>query len=158
MPCKKAMFGKCGKNVYIGRGGSFAFKNIDLGNHVAIGERARFLSSQARVIIGDNVMFGPNVTVITGDHRTDIKDKAMIDVEVYAKNVQDDQNVIFEGDNWIGANATILKDVTVGKGAVVATCAVVTHNVKPYSIVEGNPARVIKMRFGENEASADCNI
>ena len=42
-------------------------------------------------------------------------------------------------------------DVTVGKGAVVAACAVVTKSVPPYAIVGGNPAKVIKYRFTENQ-------
>lgn len=59
--------------------------------------------------------------------------------------------MIFAGDNWIGANSTILKGVTVGEGAVVAAGALVNKNVPPYAIVGGVPARVIKMRFTEDE-------
>ncbi|MEF7616504.1 CatB-related O-acetyltransferase [Aquincola sp. MAHUQ-54] len=56
---------------------------------------------------------------------------------------------IIEDDVWIGHGAIILPAVNkVGRGAVVAAGAVVTKNVPPYSIVAGNPARVIRMRFG----------
>jgi serine acetyltransferase len=50
-------------------------------------------------------------------------------------------------DVWIGYNATILGNLTIGNGAVVGSMAVVTKDVEPYSIVVGNPARVVKMRF-----------
>lgn len=50
-------------------------------------------------------------------------------------------------DVWIGANATILRGVSIGDGAIVAAGAVVTADVPPYAVVGGVPARVIKMRF-----------
>ena len=51
--------------------------------------------------------------------------------------------VRIEDDVWIGFNAVVLKGVTVGRGTIVAACAVVTHDVEPYSIVVGNPARKV---------------
>ena len=59
--------------------------------------------------------------------------------------------MIFEGDNWIGMNATILKGVTIGRGCIVAAGAVVCKSTPPYSIVGGVPARVMKMRFSPEE-------
>lgn len=47
-------------------------------------------------------------------------------------------------DSWIGMNAVILKGVTIGEGAIVAACAVVTKDVSPYTVVAGNPAVVVK--------------
>ena len=107
------------------------------------------LSTKAKIIIGDHVMFGPQVSVITGNHITDIPGKYMTSFTESDKRPCDDQNVIFEGDNWIGANSTILKGVTVGYGAVVAAGAVVNKDVPPFSYVGGVPAKVIKMRFDE---------
>lgn len=54
---------------------------------------------------------------------------------------------IIENDVWIGINASIMPGVTIGTGAVVAACAVVTKDVPPYAIVGGNPAKIIKYRF-----------
>jgi acetyltransferase-like isoleucine patch superfamily enzyme len=51
--------------------------------------------------------------------------------------------VVIEDDVWIGFNAAVLKGVTIGKGAVVGACAVVLHDVAPYTIVGGNPAHKI---------------
>ena len=148
-PIKKSMFSQCGKHVVIGRKGQFTYENIVVGNNVFIGQYANFMSTNAKIVIGDHVMFGPHVFVITGDHRIDIKGKYMDEVTEAEKRPSDDQDVIFEGDNWIGANACILKGVTVGMGAVVAAGSVVTKDVPAYSIVGGAPARLIKMRFGE---------
>jgi acetyltransferase-like isoleucine patch superfamily enzyme len=52
-------------------------------------------------------------------------------------------------DVWIGANSIILDDVTIGDGAIIAANSVVTHDVPPYAIVGGSPAKVIKFRFSE---------
>jgi acetyltransferase-like isoleucine patch superfamily enzyme len=60
-------------------------------------------------------------------------------------------DVIIGHDVWIGANAVILSGVHIGNGAVIGTAAVVTHNVPPYTIVAGNPARIIRTRFKEEE-------
>lgn len=123
-----------------------SWKNITVGNRVFIGRECEFLCTRAEIIIGNDVMFGPRVMVITGNHRTDILAKPMTAISDSDKRPEDDQEVIFEGDNWIGANATILKGVTVGKGAVIAAGAVVTKDVPPMAIVGGNPAKVIKQR------------
>ena len=64
---------------------------------------------------------------------------------------ENDQPVTLCGDNWIGANVTILKGVTIGEGAVVAAGSLVIRDVPPYAIVGGVPAKVIKFRFTEDE-------
>lgn len=151
-PIKKGALGACGKNVVLGRrlkmSGS---KNVFVGNNVSIGEDARFMCTRAKIKFGDNIMFGPNVTCITGGHRTDMPGRYMISITDKEKRPEDDRDIVFEGDNWIGANATILRGVTIGEGAVVAAGAVVTKNVPPYSIVGGVPAKVIKLRFTDEE-------
>ncbi len=58
-------------------------------------------------------------------------------------------NVVIGNDVWIGSHVTILSGVTIGDGAVVGAYSVVARNVPPYSIVVGNPARVIRYRFDE---------
>lgn len=58
-------------------------------------------------------------------------------------------NVSIGSDVWIGTEAIISSGVTVGHGAVIGARAVVTHDVAPYAVVAGNPARVVKLRFDE---------
>lgn len=109
------------------------------------------MTTLAKVKIGNNVMFGPNVTILSGNHRINYLGKCMTEVHDCDKEGIEDKDIILEDDNWIGANATILKGVIIGKGAVVAACALVTKDVPAYSIVGGIPAKVIKMRFSREE-------
>jgi acetyltransferase-like isoleucine patch superfamily enzyme len=66
--------------------------------------------------------------------------------------------IVLGNDVWIGARATIMSGVTIGDGAVVAACSVVTKDVPPYAIVAGNPARFIKYRFSEDTIAAMLKI
>lgn len=150
-PINRSMLECHGKNVHFGKGVQGNLENVSCGNNVSFGGDNLFLSSKAKVRIGDNVMFGPGVTVVTGDHRIDVIGKPMIAITDADKLPENDQNVVIEGDNWIGANAIILKGVTIGEGAVVAAGTLVIRNVEPYSIVGGVPARKIKDRFSESE-------
>ncbi|WP_081454588.1 hypothetical protein [Sphaerochaeta globosa] len=96
-------------------------------------------------------MFGPNVTVITGGHRTDILGRKMSTITNNEKLPTDDQDIVFEGDNWIGANSTILRGTRIGVGSIIAAGAVVTKNVEPYAVYGGVPAKRIKYRFSEDK-------
>ncbi|MBO4467868.1 MAG: acetyltransferase [Clostridia bacterium] len=145
------MLSKHGKNVHIQKRGLYSYSNIECGNNVTFGYDNIILSSKAKVIIGDHVMFGPRVTVITGDHRIDIEGRFMDSITDSEKLPENDRNVEFCGDNWVGANSTILKGVRVGKGAVVAAGALVIDDVPDYCVVGGVPARVIKKRFADKE-------
>lgn len=58
--------------------------------------------------------------------------------------------IVVNDDVWIGAGATILSNVTIGQGAVVAAGAVVTKSVEPYAVVGGSPAKILKYRFPED--------
>ena len=139
---------KCGSCVKIGRSVRiYGVNNLILGSIVSIGEWATIMCTRAKVKIGDYVMFGPNVTIITGGHRTELVGRYMTTVTNAEKRPEDARDIIFEGDNWIGANATILRGVTVGRGAIVAAGAVVTKDVTPYSVWGGVPARCLKTRF-----------
>jgi len=142
----------CGVDVQFDPSNSiFTYENMQVGNHVSIGYHADFVASRSKIIIHDHVVFGPHVSIRGGDHRTDIVGRYINTVGDDEKLPENDQNVVFEGDNWIGMNTTILKGVTIGRGCVVAAGAVVNKSTPPYSIVGGVPARVLKMRFNEAE-------
>lgn len=137
----------CGKGVYI-RPLSSDFKGIEnmiVGDYTSIPKGSIFYCTDAPLIIGKRVTFGPRPTIITGDHRIDVVGSYIS--ENTEKLPENDLPVIIEDDVWAGANVTILKGVTIGRGCVIAAGAVVTKNTPPYSIVGGVPARVMKYRF-----------
>lgn len=151
-PLIKSAFAKCGNNVRVPKGCEFSgIENISIGNNVALGSGLKILTTRAKVSIGNDVMFGPNVTVITGDHRIDILGRPMISLTDQDKLPENDQDVVLEGDNWIGSGVIILKGVTIGRGAIVAAGAVVTKSIPQYAIAAGVPARIIKMRFADEQ-------
>lgn len=145
-PVKISMLNKHGKNIRIQKKCELSYSHICCGDYVSIGSGCMFMSSIANIIINDHVMFAPNVTIITGDHRLDLKGRLLDSVQDYEKLPENDQDVVFLGDNWVGTGAIILKGVTVGKGAVISAGAVVVKDVPDYSIVGGIPARVISHR------------
>lgn len=109
-------------------------KNISIGDHTYIGPRCSFISASADLTIGSYVMLGPEVMIITGDHRIDIQGMRMMDVPPEMKLQKNDRPVVIEDDCWICSRAIILKGVTIGEGSVVAAGAVVLRDVPPYSI------------------------
>jgi len=158
-PIIKKSFAECGVDVHVPAKCSFSgISNIYVGNHVFFGAEARILTTRAKVIFGNYIMLGPGVTIITGDHRTDIVGRYMVDIKDSEKLPENDEDVVIEDDVWLGANAVILKGVTIGKGAIVASGALVTKNVPPYSIVGGVPAKLLKSRFTDEEIQEHENL
>ena len=143
----KRIFASCGKNVTLRPISSDlkGIQNFYIGNNVSIPKGSVLYSTEAKLIIKDNVIFGPRPTIITGDHRYDVVGVPI--VNVHEKTSENDKDVIIEEDVWTGANVIILKGVTVGRGSVVAAGAVVTRSCPPYSIIGGVPAKIIGYRF-----------
>lgn len=145
-------FAKHGKQITFNPLNSqFTYNNIELGNHVSIGEYADFISTRSKIIIGDHVIFAPKVSMRGGDHRIDIVGRYIDTVGDDEKLPENDLDIKLEGDNWIGMNVTILKGVTIGRGSVVGAGSVVTKNLPPYCVCAGVPCRAIKRRFSNEE-------
>lgn len=106
-------------------------KNVTLGRHVFINHSLTVMA-RGRVEIGDEVMIGPGVSLLTANH--DLKDHQVL---LCGK-------ITIEKNAWIGAKAIILPGVTVGENAVIAAGAVVTKDVAANTVVGGNPARILK--------------
>lgn len=152
-PVYKHSMKYCGKGVYL-RPMSSDIKglwNLSIGDGTSIPKGSTFYCTDAPLTIGKKIIFGPRPTIITGDHRIDITGKHIIDVTIDEKLPENDLPVTIEDGVWIGANVTILKGVTIGRGSVVAAGSVVTKSCAPYSIIGGVPAKLIRMRFTEQQ-------
>lgn len=115
-------------------------QNIELGSDVLINTSSK-LGGQKGIIIGSYVQLGYNVSLFTQNHAYQSKNKPIMKQGNYG------EKIIIEDDVWIGTNAVILPGVKLGKGSIIGANAVVTKDVKPYSIVGGIPAKHIKYRF-----------
>lgn len=149
MICLRPLFREYGRDFLFDSDSIFSFSNILIGDYVFIGAGACFAASETYIKIGNKVMFGPNVTIMGGDHNTTKIGHYMYDVHEKISN--NDLPVIIEDDVWIGTGAIILKGVTIGRGSIIAAGAVVTKSIPPYSIAGGVPAKVIKYRFSSDE-------
>lgn len=116
--------------------------NIEVGKNLFINYNCTILDV-AKVKIGNNVLIGPNVSIYTAGHPIHA-DTRKTGYEYGAP--------ITIGDNvWIGGNSIILPDVTVGSNSVIAAGSVVTKDVPEWTVVAGNPARVIKKIINEDK-------
>ena len=125
-------------------------ENIEMEDNVSIGPGATIYTSKAKLKIKEHVVSGPNLTVITGDHKY-VLGRWIDSVEEEEKEMFYDKDVIIEEDVWIGCNVTILKGVTVGRSSIIGAGALVVNDVPPYSIVGGVPAKVLKMKWPEEQ-------
>ena len=147
----KKVMKKCGTNVKIKPCTSvyFGLENLSIGNNVSIPRYAHIFCTEAPLNIGNNIVFGPSPTIVTGNHRIDMVGKFIVDS--HEKLPENDKEVNIEDDVWEGATVTILMGVTISRGSVIAAGAVVNKSCPPYSIIGGIPAKVIKPRFSIDE-------
>jgi len=135
------MFKSCGVDVNVEHGALInSGRDIEIGDRSGIGLDA-FISGP--LIIGRDVIMGPNCTFLSINRDTTLTSVPMID-----QGFQAPRPPIIEDDVWLGANVIVLPGRRIGTGSIVAAGAVVASDVPEYSVVAGNPARVIKQREG----------
>lgn len=135
----RGMFDSCGANINIEHKANFGNgTGISVGNNSGLGVRC-FV--RGPLVIGDDVMMGPEVMILTGSHRFDRTDITMI-----MQGMLPRRKVCIGNDVWIGARVIILPGVTIGNGVIIGAGAVVTSDVPDYAIVGGVPAKVIRYR------------
>ena len=132
-------------------------KYIHIGDGVSLGSGVTIFATRAHVYIGNHSFSGPNLTIMTGDHPSDIvgrfiADNRKVDLEKQGVDISKyDQDVVIDEDVWMGSNVTILKGVHIGRGAIVAAGSVVTRSLPPYCIGGGIPAKCLKFRWSVDE-------
>ena len=107
---------------------------IRVGHNVFVNQNCTFYDLGG-LDIADDVMIGPNVSLITAGHPLEPSQRRAVTIGT---------PIAIERNVWIAAGATVIGGVTVGENAVVAAGSVVTRDVPPNTLVGGNPARVIR--------------
>ena len=130
----------CGNNVTIRDGVHIHFpQNVSIGNYVSLNENV-FLDGMGNISIGNYCRIAHSVSILSSDHTF-----SDLSRPIY-KQGSDLSKTIIEEDVWIGAKATILRGITIGKGRVIGANAVVTKDIPSYCVAVGNPAQLIKKR------------
>ena len=138
--CGKLIMGSVGENVNIEKGAIFTHK-CSIGKNSGIGINAKL----GNVKIADNVMMGPDVVILTANHEF-----SKTDIPMILQGSQKEQPVFIGNDVWIGERTIVLPGVKIGEGAIIGAGSVVTKSVAAYTIVAGNPAKVIGNRKAQD--------
>lgn len=117
----------------------------DIGEGLKIGSNSNigpysYIGCSGKIEIGSQVMISPRVSIYAENHNFDNAEEPMKEQGVTRGYVK------IEDDCWIASNSVILSGVTIGQGSVVAAGSIVTKDVPPFSVVAGNPARILKTR------------
>ena len=138
--CCKRIFKRCGKistidrHAYFGNG-----KDLEIGDFSGIGENCVILNN---TVIGKYVMMAPEVHIVANNHTFSDTEKPMC----FQGSIEGVTPTIIDDDCWIGVRVILTPGHRIGNGSILAAGAVVTKDVEPYSIVGGNPAKLIRKR------------
>lgn len=122
--------------------GEQTFKpSIKIGDYCNIGEHAHITACR-EIVIGNNVLTGRRIYISDNAHGNSTKEE--INIPPIKRPLYVKGPVIIEDNVWIGERVCILSGVHIGKGAIIAANAVVTHDVPEGCIVGGVPAKIIK--------------
>ena len=134
----RPVFDYCGENVNVEKGANFATGGgISIGKGSGLGVNCLV---HGPLEIGEKVMMGPDVVILTHTHNIDRTDIPMGDQGSRVAKVT------IGNDVWIGMRSIIMPGVKIGNGAVIGAGAIVTKDVPDYAIVGGVPAKIIKYR------------
>ena len=133
----KEMFAEIGENCYLEPPfhSNWGGRNIHFGSNI-YGNFNLTLVDDTHIYVGDNTMFGPNVTVATAGHP--------INAELREKGYQYNAPVSIGRNCWISAGALIMPGVTIGDNVVIGAGSVVTKDIPSNVVAVGNPCRVLR--------------
>lgn len=150
-PMYKSMLGYCGHNVTIRnlKGlPSLAVKRMYLYDNVVL-KSFSMTSITGKFIMKRNSGASSGLEIITGNHQRVVGQLFIAEAKSHEHDVEKD--IIVEEDVWIGANVTLLSGITIGRGATVGAGSVCVKSVPAYSVVMGNPAKVVGFNFTPEE-------
>ncbi|EGT3616046.1 sugar O-acetyltransferase [Clostridium perfringens] len=139
----KKMFAEIGENCYIEPPfhANWGGKNVHFGNGVYANFNLTMVDD-CDIFVGNNVLFGPNVTVSAGTHP--------IHPELRSKQAQYNVSIHIGNNVWIGANSVILPGIHIGDNSVIGAGSVVTKDIPANVVAVGNPCRVLR-EINEND-------
>lgn len=112
-------------------------------------------SLKEKISIGSFTSIGQNVCIVDFNHNFNRISTYFIHYNIFKENFHSDivssGPTVIEEDVWIGSNSIILPGVTIGRGSIIGAGTIVNIDIPAYSIVVGNPAKVIKKRFNEEQ-------
>ena len=114
---------------------------LEIGDRVSIGEYSHITCAN-KVVIGNGVLTGRFVLITDNSHGNNTKEIA--DMSPLAREIHSNGPVHIGENVWIGDKVTILPNVKIGKGCIIAANAVVTKDIPEYSVAAGIPAKIIK--------------
>lgn len=137
------MFAEIGENCYIEPPfhANWGGKNVHFGNDVYANFNLTMVDD-CDIFVGNNVLFGPNVTVSAGTHP--------IHPELRRKQAQYNVSIYIGNNVWVGANSVILPGVHIGDNSVIGAGSVVTKDIPANVVAVGNPCRVLR-EINEND-------
>lgn len=137
--CCKVIFKKCGKDVNIEHGAVFGCGfDIEIGDRSGIGINAHIPSD---TIIGNFVNMGPEVFILSQNHRID-----RTDITMQEQGYDSKKQTIIEDDVWIGRQVLMTPGRHIAKGTVIGAGCLLCKDFPEYSIVGGNPSKLIRNR------------
>lgn len=136
----KQIFKRCGNNINVEKMAWFGTgREIEIGDNSGIGINAHILNN---TIIGNDVMMGPNCYMLESTHLFDSTDIAMR----YQGRKKNRDKVIIGDDVWIGRDVMIIGSREIKSGSIVGARCVLTKSFPEYSIIGGNPSKLIRSR------------
>lgn len=111
-------------------------------NNVSITDRC-IISAANRIEIGNGCLLGRDTFITDNSHGENISIDEL-NISPHKRNIFSKGTVIIGDNVWTGKNVCIMPNVKIGNGAIIGANSVVTHNIPPYSVAVGSPAKVIK--------------
>lgn len=140
--CCKNIFKYCGKNVNIERGASFGNGlDVEIGDNSGLG---RYCHVPSNIKIGKDVMMAPKVFILDINHAFDD-----VSIPMRLQGTKLAKRTIIEDDVWIGRQVLMTPGRHIKRGTIIAAGTVLTKDFPEYSIVGGNPSRLIRSRINE---------
>ncbi len=133
---------------------------IEVGKYTYGRPKVIYYGGPGKVIVGSFCSIAKNTTfILTGGHRPEwisaYPFPSLSNIWPSARTIKNSVcykgNIVIGHDVWIGYGATVLEGVTIGDGAIIGAMSVVTKDVASYSIVGGNPAKLIRKRFSDQQ-------